>query len=971
MKKPLLPLSVGTFIQSAAVIAALLNVSSTTHAVSATWNGNTSGSWATTGNWTSVIPGSATAAASSDIATFNTNSANTSITVDTTRYIGGLLFDTGAGAYTFGGGTLYINCGSGSGITATGIVINSGVTANQTFNNNIAGYRSSAGAGGYGFTNNSASALLTINGNITGLSTGATALTLAGSGSSIITGIISNGSGGALGITKSNLGTWTLSGANTFSGTTSITSGTLVLDYTATTAPTSNIGGTNTLAIGSGTASTSTLQINGKADTANTQSYSSLVATAGASHINLTTSGAGSMTLALTGALSGVSTTRSVGATLDISLPSTSTKVTVTGATNQVSGILGAITINGSDFATKDASGNLVAFTGYTANTSGGLGNANQVADVKSVDTTLASSAAVSGLRFNEAADRTITISGNRQLAVGGAYYGAILVTSTVGAHLSKITGGILQGSSSRDLVILQNNTQGDLQIDSVITNYGTNIDALTKSGAGKLILTANNTYTGNSYVNEGTVVVGGNYVAGGTQTLTTTAGSATITVTDASNLFVGQRVTGANVVSGGGSASNSLYILSISGNTVTLSSTASVSGAAAVVFWDGGGLGTASGTVQIASGATVQIGNGGASGSLDVGQSVSNNGTVSFNRTDSLSFSNVISGSGNVSQIGSGRTILTGLSTYSGGTYVNSGTLQLGIKNALATTGAVTVSGGTFNVDAYDQTVGSLTLVSGAVQGGAGTLTSTSAYDIRSGSVSANLSGYVGLNKTTSGTATLSGSNGYSGNTTVSAGAIVISGSLTANTNTTTVKSGASLSGAGSLQALVAEHGAVVDPGNGAASINGAAITTNGVTGKLTTGAFNLQSGSYLAIQLASTSAYDQIESSTLTLSGNLDLSLLTGASVLTGDIFYVAIADTTRIGTFANADEGSTITAGTQEFTITYLANWTGDASTSTLTGGNDVALIAVPEPQAWASIIGGTAMLLGLQNLRRRKQ
>jgi len=49
--------------------------------------------------------------------------------------------------------------------------------------------------------------------------------------------------------------------------------------------------------------------------------------------------------------------------------------------------------------------------------------------------------------------------------------------------------------------------------------------------------------------------------------------------------------------------------------------------------------------------------------------------------------------------------------------------------------------------------------------------LTSTTAYDVQSGTVSAILAGGVGLNKTTSGTVTLSGNNTYTGTTTISAG--------------------------------------------------------------------------------------------------------------------------------------------------------------------------------------------------------
>ena len=48
-----------------------------------------------------------------------------------------------------------------------------------------------------------------------------------------------------------------------------------------------------------------------------------------------------------------------------------------------------------------------------------------------------------------------------------------------------------------------------------------------------------------------------------------------------------------------------------------------------------------------------------------------SNNKLLSFNRSDTYTFSGSITGPGQVFQIGSGKTVLTGNSTYSGPTFV------------------------------------------------------------------------------------------------------------------------------------------------------------------------------------------------------------------------------------------------------------------------------------------------------------
>ena len=84
----------------------------------------------------------------------------------------------------------------------------------------------------------------------------------------------------------------------------------------------------------------------------------------------------------------------------------------------------------------------------------------------------------------------------------------------------------------------------------------------------------------------------------------------------------------------------------------------------------------TYSGGTTIASG-ILQLGDGGTSGSL-VGD-VTNSGALAFDRSDTMAFGGVISGSGAVAQIGSGTTILTGDSIYLGGTTIAAGTLAAG----------------------------------------------------------------------------------------------------------------------------------------------------------------------------------------------------------------------------------------------------------------------------------------------------
>ena len=96
-------------------------------------------------------------------------------------------------------------------------------------------------------------------------------------------------------------------------------------------------------------------------------------------------------------------------------------------------------------------------------------------------------------------------------------------------------------------------------------------------------------------------------------------------------------------------------------------------------------GTNTYSGGTTISAG-TLQIGNGGTSGSI-VGN-VTDNGTLAFDRSDTVAFGSVISGTGSLVQLGSGTLVLTGTNTYSGGTTISAGTLQIGNGG---TTGSIT----------------------------------------------------------------------------------------------------------------------------------------------------------------------------------------------------------------------------------------------------------------------------------------
>jgi len=101
---------------------------------------------------------------------------------------------------------------------------------------------------------------------------------------------------------------------------------------------------------------------------------------------------------------------------------------------------------------------------------------------------------------------------------------------------------------------------------------------------------------------------------------------------------------------------------------------------------------------VNVSTGATLQLGAGSTAGNL-IGNAVVDNGSVVFNRSDSLTFNANISGSGGLSQNGTGTTILGGANTYSGGTVINAVTLVVNSSQALGL-GNVMLNSGTLKAD-------------------------------------------------------------------------------------------------------------------------------------------------------------------------------------------------------------------------------------------------------------------------------
>lgn len=178
-----------------------------------------------------------------------------------------------------------------------------------------------------------------------------------------------------------------------------------------------------------------------------------------------------------------------------------------------------------------------------------------------------------------------------------------------------------------------------------------------------------------------------------------------------------------------------------VSRNIILGGNISTTSGTGSIIKTGGGTLALAgnnsyAGSTRINAG-TLQVGNGGTSGNLSAADAIAitNNGTLAFKRSDSVTFPGVISGSGDVKQLGSGTLTLTGDNTYAGGTTISAGKLLVNYANGISA-GPVTVQdsgllGGTGTVSvavtvnaggglAPGNSVGTLTVGSLALANGA-----------------------------------------------------------------------------------------------------------------------------------------------------------------------------------------------------------------------------------------------------------
>ncbi len=468
-----------------------------------------------------------------------------------------------------------------------------------------------------------------------------------------ISGSITNSIFGASGnstLTKIGLGTLTLGGADTYAGSTTLTNGTLVLNYAANntsylsdTAALVLGGGVNTGGFGAGGGGT--LNLFGGS---HTEVVGSTTLNNGASSVTQTS---GTSVLQM-GAI-----TRNAGSAINFGAENIAN--TNTSDLNG-NGILGgyatvAATTGSADWAKSvDAGAANTAITAFTAYNSFATSGTDTNNPLLTGSSALTSNLTTNSLKINSSGAGQLLDLGIGQtmtLNSGGLMY--------VGANDYQINNGTIKsGTATASDLIVQQWGAGTLTVNSVIAN-GTGASTLTKAGSGTLALTNQNTYTGTTFVDGGTLLA---------NNATSSTGSGAVSVNAGGTLAGTGKVVGAVTVNTGGTVAGS--------NTFTLGSTLTV--------FSGGTV--ASNGMTVAGATTVN--NGGLLGGIGTLAAVTNAGGT-------IAPGNGIGATGNVGTLNTGNLALPG--TFLADINLNNG--GSASADLLNVTGTVSVTGATLNL--------------------------------------------------------------------------------------------------------------------------------------------------------------------------------------------------------------------------------------------------------------------------------
>jgi fibronectin-binding autotransporter adhesin len=415
------------------------------------------------------------------------------------------------------------------------------------------------------------------------------------------------------------------------------------------------------------------------------------------------------------------------------------------------------------------------------------------------------------------------TLSGRLTFDVSN---GSASLSQTVNSAANLIAANV---ALADPLTITNSAASAALTLSGTISGSG----GITKAGTGPLVLTGANTFTGGVNLSAGSLRVGNNAALG---TGTATIGNATVLMANST-------------------ASRTL------GNALSLSGSFTLGDA------------TNSGAINLTGAATLT-------------------GNTQITNATYVSMSGAIGDGGNarsLTKAGVGTLVFGGSNSYTGGTTISAGTLEITANERMANTGNVTMSGGTFDLGGFAETINAFSAsTSGTVT--AGTLNATGGYSFTNGSsttvsIAASLGGgAASLTKSNAGTLVLTAAGSFSGGSTITGGIVQV-GSNTAL-------------GSGAISIADATLRSDVNT----ARTLGNALTIGGSTtlGASSTGALTFSNASPVSL------------SNNTTLTTGIGITFSSGLSGTGGRTFTKAGSTTLTLNGASSVDGGITINAG-----------------------------------------------------------
>ena len=598
-------------------------------------------------------------------------------------------------------------------------------------------------------------------------------------------------------------------------------------------------------------------------------------------------------------------------------------------------GAMGTLTLQSGTAATENANvlGSGTGSINVTVGNASTTGSAGAIFNLASgAQTVDVLSGATNGYIYASTASTVLTVgTGN---GTGGTFAGVIGQNPYAAAGVNNTISLIKNGTGVQTI-------SGSIVGSSTTTNTVT-------VNAGELILSGSNSYGGGTTISGGLLQLGNAYALG--------SGTLTLIAAGAALDFDGNSPT--NPVADKAILSGTLLN---TGAAVNLTGMGTLGATAARSFFLDG------------------------TGNMTFGQQFTGSYSIIKNGSNTVTLSGATGNNLIVTAVNNGTLVLAktgGVNAVNGATLgISGGTLQLAGLGEINTTTAIVLTSGAYDLNGENQTDLSVSLAGTGISGGgalinsaastSSTLTAVvtlSAASSLGGSGNLSLAGGIGdgglgygITKVGTGALMLNSTNTYTGATDVTAGTLIVSGSISAS------------SGLFVTNATLAGTGEIVSPvtiGNGSGAADSAAIEVglSGTTGTLSTGALSLNSDAVYKFNLNPTLGTSDL----LNVDGTVSLgsgvaavssNVLSDEILSGGQIFEIADSTSPISGYFANLPDGTTIVLGDNSYVINY-GNGDGVADEITLTAE------AIPEPGAWAMMLGGTGMLMAFGHGRRRR-